>query len=239
MITLKESIIYNIFVPSHLVNEHYEDRYFDADHAIEEAKYIYFEGTKLLEKITMNKPFVIGETGFGAGRILISLIDYLDNSGLKNLNIIYNSVELHPLSSKRISLMLDSFKEKNGRLIDEFIQNYNNLNITKKGLHQIIFKRDFGTITLNLWIGEALEMVNQLTIPCHAWFLDGHNPKKNPDIWRPELLKLISEKTQTNGTCASFTVSPIVISDLSQAGFKIEQHPGLSWKKSVLRGLKI
>lgn len=135
--------------------------------------------------------------------------------------------------------MLDSFKVKNGQLIEEFIQLYSKLNITEKGLHQLIFKRNFGTITLNLWIGEALEMVNQLTVPCHAWFLDGHNPKKNPDIWRPELLNKISEKTQPNGTCASFTVSSVVINDLIQAGFKIEQHPGLNWKKSVLRGVKI
>ena len=55
--------------------------------------------------------------------------------------------------------------------------------------------RPFGIVTLNLLIGEALEMVHALTIPCDAWFLDGHGPKKNPDMWRRELLWR-SEKKQ-------------------------------------------
>jgi len=98
--------------------------------------------------------------------------------------------------------------------------------------------RPFGILTFNLWIGEALEMLNALTMPCDAWFLDGHGPKKNPAIWRPELLLAIGEKTVTNGTCATFTVAGAVRRGLGEAGFSVEQCPGFGGKKSVLRGIK-
>lgn len=193
----------------------------------------------MIEKIKADQPFIIGETGFGAGRILVALIDLLDNSGLEDLNIIYNSVELHPLTSERVSIMLDGFKSKYGKLIDQFVEEYNNIDINKKGWNKLVIKKSFGTITLNLWIGEAIEMLKSLNVICDTWFLDGHNPKKNPEIWRYELLKIICEKTKIGGTCASFTVSPNVINYLSQSGFKVEKYPGLAWKKSVLLGVKI
>ena len=99
--------------------------------------------------------------------------------------------------------------------------------------------RPFGVLTLNLWIGEALEMVSALTTPCDAWFLDGHGPKKNPSIWRKELLLAIGEKTVTGGTCATYTVAGEVRRGLMAAGFSIEQRPGFGGKKAVLKGVKL
>ena len=108
--------------------------------------------------------------------------------------------------------------------------------VRNRGPHKTA--RPFGILTLNLWIGEAIEMVHALTIPCEAWFLDGHGPKKNPDMWRRELLMSIGEKTVTGGTCATFTVAGAVRRALIDAGFSIEQHPGFGGKKAVLKGLK-
>jgi len=82
-------------------------------------------------------------------------------------------------------------------------------------------------------------MVHALTIPCDAWFLDGHGPKKNPDMWRRELLMAIGEKTVPGGTCATFTVAGAVRRGLVDAGFSIEQRPGFGGKKSVLKGRKL
>ena len=50
------------------------------------------------------------------------------------------------------------------------------IDITRPGWHRIKLTRPFGELTLNLWIGEALEMVHALTDPCDAWFLDGFAP---------------------------------------------------------------
>ncbi|MDH4028988.1 MAG: MnmC family methyltransferase, partial [Nitrospirota bacterium] len=69
--------------------------------------------------------------------------------------------------------------------------------------------------------------------------LDGHGPKKNPAMWRPELLMAIGEKTVSSGTCATFTVAGAVRRGLAAAGFSVEQRPGFGGKRSVLKGTKL
>ena len=229
-------------IPHYLVNEHYDDRYFDVVNAIEEAKQVFFQASGLTDIFSAmgpgRKEFSIGETGFGAGRVLIALLDYLDNCTITHINITYNSVELHPITSERMASILGGFRPTVGPLINLLVRAYSRLDIAEPGWHQIQFTRPFGILTLNLWIGEALEMVHALAMPCDAWFLDGHGPKKNPCIWRPELLLAIGEKTKTGGTCATFTVAGAVRRGLSAAGFSVEQCPGYGGKKSVLRGIK-
>jgi tRNA U34 5-methylaminomethyl-2-thiouridine-forming methyltransferase MnmC len=229
-------------IPPTLLNEHYDDRYFDVVNALEEAHHIYFKGCGIRDILSAKgpgkKPLRIGETGFGAGRVLIALLDFLDNSGITGTQVTYNSVELHPVTSGRMSAILDIFRPTVGPLIDLLVQAYDRIDITRPGWHRIKLSRPFGELTLNLWIGEALDMVHALTDPCDAWFLDGHGPKKNPSIWRPELLLAIGKKTATGGTCATFTVAAAVRKGLIEAGFSVRQAPGLGGKKAVLNGVK-
>jgi tRNA 5-methylaminomethyl-2-thiouridine biosynthesis bifunctional protein len=226
-------------IPSYLVNEHYDDRYFDVVNAIEEAKQIYFKGNGILDFLANNNRLSIGETGFGSGRVLIALMDFLDDKNISDCIITYNSVELHPITHNRMNSILEGFRTKVGPLIDLLVEAYSHLDLSKPGWHQLQLNRPFGVLTLNLWIGEALEMVQALTAPCDAWFLDGHGPKKNPSIWRPELLMAVGEKTKPKGTCATYTVAGEVKRALIAAGFSLEKVPGCGGKKSVLKGVKL
>lgn len=229
-------------IPKHLMNHHYNDRYFDLVDAINEAKQVFFQGTDLLEilksKSDGSKQLTIGETGFGAGRVLVALIDYLDKSEISDVAIIYNSVELHPLTQTKMAVILEQFRKETGPVIDLLIESYSHIDITTPQWHRMHLTRSFGTITLNLWIGEALEMVNGLAAPCDVWFLDGHGPKKNPAMWRQELFNAIGEKTRSGGRCATYTVAGEVKRGLNTAGFSVEKVVGCGWKKEVLRGVK-
>lgn len=230
-------------VPPQLLNEHYDDRYFDVVNAIEEAKHIFFHGCGIMEMLSEAghgaKALRIGETGFGPGRLLVALMDYLDKSGLSDLSIIFNTVELHPVSPEHMKHILSGFSAEVGLLIDLLVQGYSGLDIEGHGWRRLQLSRPFGTVELNLWLGEALEMVQELQEPCDAWFLDGHGPKKNPSIWRPELLSAIGEKTRKGGRCATFTVAGEVRRGLAAAGFSVEQRPGFGGKKAVLKGVKL
>ncbi|TAN39312.1 MAG: hypothetical protein EPN25_12125 [Nitrospirae bacterium] len=229
-------------IPAYLVNEHYDDRFFDVFNAIAEAKHVFFQGSGILESLSAmgpaKKEFRIGETGFGAGRVLVALMDLLGSSGLTGLNITYNSVELHPVAAGRMAAILESFRPEVGPLIDQLVMAYGSIDLSRKGWQQVQLTRPFGSLTLNLWIGEALDMVRALDRPCDAWFLDGHGPKKNPAMWRQELLLAIGEKTVIGGACATYTVAGEVRRGLTAAGFSVEQAPGHGGKKAVLRGLK-
>lgn len=232
-----------MLIPSYLVNEKFDDRYFDVVNALDEAQQIYFRNNNLIERITggieSKTPFIIGETGFGAGRVVVSLMEFLGKSGLKNISIEYNSVELYPMSPERMLNILDGFKDRVGEEINTLLDAYRSIDITVAGWHTMKLQQPFGTIKLNLWIGEALEMVNALEKPCDVWFLDGHSPKKNPSIWRPELLMAIGEKTKTGGACATFTVAGAVKRALIEAGFTLGKRPGCGGKNEVLQGTKL
>lgn len=230
-------------IPPYLVNEHYDDRYFDVVNAIEEAKQVFFQGCGLMEIFTAMGPdagvFRIGETGFGAGRVLVALLDYLEKADVRDIAIEYYSVELHPITAARMAAILEGFRTEVGPLIDLLVEAYSNLDISRQGWHRLQLTQPFGVLTLHLWIGEALEMVDALPEPCDAWFLDGHGPKKNPALWRPELLMAIGKKTKPQGTCATYTVAGDVRRGLAAAGFTVKKCPGCGGKKDVLKGIKL
>lgn len=231
-----------MIVPPNLVNEHFNDRYFDVVDALDEAQQVFFINNDLIERITAaagsGNPLVIGETGFGAGRTVVSLMEYLAKSGLRDVSITYYSVELYPLSTDRMLSILDGFKDRVGAEIIALAEAYQGVELTVPGWHGMKIHQPFGTIEIMLWIGEALEMVHALEKPCDIWFLDGHGPKKNPEMWRPELLMAIGEKTKSGGGCATFTVAGEVRRGLAEAGFIIKKLPGCGGKKEVLQGIR-
>jgi tRNA 5-methylaminomethyl-2-thiouridine biosynthesis bifunctional protein len=229
-------------IPPSLVNEHFDDRYFDVVNALDEAQQIFFVNNDLPRRIAASteagEPFVIGEIGFGVGRIVVALMEFLGRSGLRNVQIEYNSVELYPLSPERMLAILDGFRPRAAEEIDALLAAYRAVNIEAAGWQRMQIERPFGVLHLHLWLGEALEMVQALDQPCDVWFLDGHGPKKNPSMWRPELLLAVGEKTKSGGACSTFTVASVVRKGLIAAGFTLKRYPGCGGKKEVLQGLK-
>jgi len=227
-----------MLIPSILVNEHYEDRYFDVVNAIHEAKQVFFKGAQILEKLAVQDTLIIGETGFGSGRMLLAFLDYLKDNAIANKQIVWNSVELHPLSPERLREILNCFHETHSDLITIVTSHYESLHIDGRGWYSCTIKTEYCSLILRLRIGEALEMVTELDTPCDVWLLDGHGPKKNPQMWREELLTAIGRKTRTKGTFATYTVAGIVKRGLQNAGFTISIMPGCGGKKESLCGWK-
>ena len=231
-----------MLIPPNLINERFDDRYFDVVSALDEAQQIHFENNHLLQRVAAataaSAPLVIGETGFGVGRIVVALLEYLKHSGRKDVIIEYNSVELYPVSAERMQSILSSFRDRVGAEIEARVGAYRGLELNQPGWQTVKLQQPFGTIVLNLWLGEALEMVEALEQPCDVWFLDGHGPKKNPSIWRLELLAAIGKKTKPGGSCSTFTVAVAVQKALTAAGFTVTKLPGHGIKNEVLHGLK-
>jgi tRNA 5-methylaminomethyl-2-thiouridine biosynthesis bifunctional protein len=226
-------------IPSILLNPHYDDRYFDVLDGFEEAKYIHVQGNRILERLAALSPpqrtLSIAETGFGAARTLAALIDTLNHAPLSDTTIDYYSVELHPLAPTQMQAILHQVKGCDTALVSDIVEQYATVALDNHGWQRFCISQPFGTIAVQLWIGEALEMVTALPQPVDAWFLDGHGPKKNPAMWRSELLMAIGSKTAAGGSATSFTVAGHIRRDLAQAGFNVVRREGMGAKKSVLQ----
>ncbi|GBU22450.1 hypothetical protein R80B4_02359 [Fibrobacteres bacterium R8-0-B4] len=227
-------------IPTLLLNDRYNDRYFDAVDALSEAKQIHIGNARVVERVIatagQKKVFRIGETGFGPGRLLVALLDSLEAGSVRDAAIDYNTVEMHPVSVERMERILGIFEDRAARHIRGVIDAYSRIDVTTPGFHTAAISGGYGVVNLNLCVGEAMEMVTSLSATCVAWFLDGHAPKKNPDIWRPELMSAIGAKTEAGGTATAFTVAGGVRRALSAAGFSVEKVPGCGGKKEALLG---
>jgi tRNA 5-methylaminomethyl-2-thiouridine biosynthesis bifunctional protein len=241
-------------IPPLLLNARYNDRYFDVVNALSEAKQLHIRNARIVERVgaaaRQEKPFKIGETGFGAGRLLVALLNSLDAElpcvhGSAAAIIDYDTVEMYPISAERMERILSIFKDQDdgdgydavavtARSIRAVVDAYSRLDVSTPGPRAAVISGANYTVNLNLRVGEAMEMVESLSAPRAAWFLDGHAPKKNPDIWRPELMSAIGRKTAAGGTATAFTVAGRVRRALSAAGFSVEKVAGCGGKKEAL-----
>ena len=230
-------------IPDHLYNERYDDRYFDVVNALEESKHVFMRGNRIVERLAAlpqgARRLVIGETGFGAGRNVLALMAHLTDSGVRDITIDYRSVDLHPLTPARIEAILQGLEPGIRPLSTLLVAHYATLDMRGCGWRSMTFERPFGTLTVSLYIGEALAMVHSMPTPADAWFLDGHAPKKNPDIWREELLLAIGAATVTGGTVATYTAAGHVRRALNRAGFCVTRPAGTGGKKMMIAGVKL
>lgn len=220
-----------------LNNSHYNDCYFSYDEGFEESCYIFIEGNNLISRIKPNIPFIIGETGFGTGLNLLALINQLKINSIKDFKIYFFSVELYPLSPKRITELISQFSEKIsdelGIWLPIWENSYNNLH---DGFNEISFKVFGGEINLNLFIGDVNDMFNNCAFSADAWFLDGHSPDKNPAMWQPNVMSNIGENSKTGTTIATFTAAGLVKRGLRAAGFEVKRRKGFGGKRHMVIG---
>jgi len=244
-------------IPTLLLNPRYNDRYFDVVDAVAEAKRIHIGNARIIERIndivnnnvnhsinigTDKNRFRIGELGFGPGRLLLALIDSLDAVAVTVEPVIidYNTVEMYPIPAERVERILSVFSDRVrvASRIRNVVDAYSRIDIETPGPHSVAVPGVGGgiVVNLNLYVGEAMEMVESLDAPRAAWFLDGHAPKENPDIWRPELLSAVGRKTELGGTATAFTVAGHVRRALAAAGFSVAKVAGCGGKKEALLG---
>ncbi|MEQ1405019.1 tRNA (5-methylaminomethyl-2-thiouridine)(34)-methyltransferase MnmD [Neorhizobium sp. Rsf11] len=93
-----------------------------------------------------------------------------------------------------------------------------------------------GQTRLTVSCGPALAGVTGAEPGFNAWFLDGFAPSRNPDMWSPELMQALYEKTAPGGTFGTYAAAGFVRRNLQAAGFSVERRPGFAGKREMLCG---
>lgn len=225
----------------------YQDIYFSRQQGLSESRYVFLQANNLTERWQQldpsnNSVFTIGETGFGTGLNFLASCQLWMTTAPAKHRLHFISVEKHPLRKPDLIKALASWPELepfSSQLIDQYP-------VLVPGHHPIHFNH--GRITLHLLLGDACECLQQLLDTEHrefvhsfgakvdAWFLDGFAPTKNPDLWQPQLFRIIGQLSRTGSSYATFTAAGDVRRGLAAEGFSVEKLPGHGHKREMIHG---
>lgn len=217
----------------------FDDKYFCQENGYSESLHVFCGGNHIRERFEKiyakdGKAFVIGETGFGTGLNFLSAWQLFDQSVPKDAKLHFVSLDQFPLSLDDLikALKLWPELEKYSQLLTA---QYFKITADRP---QIFFQDGRVTLTLIFdHVLRALERMRVAQFQMDAWFLDGFDPAKNPDMWAPEVFQAMACLSHSGTTVATFTSAGFVRRRLMEAGFKMERAKGFGRKRHMLKGV--
>ena len=208
----------------------FEDIYFCRGSGADESRYVFLQHNELPQRWSERDIFTIAEMGFGTGLNFLTTWQSWSESATEGQRLHFLSFEKHPLRKDDLKRALSAwpqFKELTEQLIDSYPP-------LIRGFHRISL--DQGRVILTLMLGDVAELLPELHATVDAWYLDGFDPAKNPQMWSETLFHQLATKTAVGGTFATFTAAGWVRRGLQTAGFSVQRSPGFGQKREMLCG---
>lgn len=210
----------------------FDDIYFSQDDGLAESQFVFLKGNNLPARWQTREIFTICETGFGTGLNFLMAWQAFENEPgqCKRLNFI--SFEQYPLSIDEIREALSPWGDVFGEKIDQYLQQYP---LRIPGVHQM---RVSEGIYLTLIFDDINEAIPKLSgAGVDAWFLDGFNPAKNPEMWTQNVFENMARLSRSDAQFATFTAAGFVKRGLQAAGFDVQKTQGFGRKRERLVGV--
>jgi len=200
------------------------ENYHSSFGAIQESKHIFIDaGLDTIINKDIDKVRIL-EVGVGTG--LNVLLSYLWGK-INNIYIEYSGYEPYPISTNEISLL-----------------NYPaQLNVDDNifvSIHENIGKTNNLTSSFSISITE--DQIQNAKLKANYFdvvFFDAFSPNAQPELWTPEVFKLLFDTMKTGGVLTTYSCKGTVKRAMKEAGFKIEKLPGPPGKREFLRAWKI
>ncbi len=216
-----------------LKNNYFDDCYFSQESGFDESCYVFIEGNNL--NLKDKKEIKIGETGFGTGLNLLVLEDFLKNE--KDKKVTFTTVEKYFLKTETVKNALINLKGVSLEALEGHLNIYKFIDSRKSdGWNSFSFKRAWGVLEINLFIGDVMDSFENYPVKNICWFLDGHSPEKNPDMWSREVLSNVARNSDEGATFATFTAAGMVKKNLRDSGFFVKRKKGYGKKRHMIFG---
>ena len=173
--------------------------------------------------------FRIGELGFGTGLNFCETWRQWKLVRRPGAKLHFTSFELYPMKRDEIDRALSRWPE-----IDAERMALAAAWPDEPAGHVVIEADDQTRLTVVC--GPALAGVTAADADFDAWFLDGFAPSRNPDMWSPELMSMLHDRTVPGGTFGTYAAAGFVRRNLQAAGFIVERRPGFAGKREMLCG---
>jgi tRNA 5-methylaminomethyl-2-thiouridine biosynthesis bifunctional protein len=217
----------------------YDDVYFSRQGGLAETHHVFLAANdlvarwraldELLIKTDQHGAFTITELGFGTGLNFLCCWRLWEQTACQRLRLYFISCEKHPLTLAALTQAQQQWPEL-APWREQLLCCYPD---HSAGYHRL----PLGTVTLDLYYGDALELLRQQSSPqarIDAWFLDGFTPAHNPDLWSDEILQTICQLSRPGTTLSSYSVTGRVVRALGALGFSVERRPGFGQKRQML-----
>ncbi|MEI7612554.1 MAG: tRNA (5-methylaminomethyl-2-thiouridine)(34)-methyltransferase MnmD [Betaproteobacteria bacterium] len=211
-------------------SEVYDDVYHAVAGAHAQARHVFLGGNRLPERWQGKETFVILETGFGLGlSFLATCLAWLDDP-FRSESLHYISLEKHPFSAEDLAVVHAAWPDFS-EISEELRRKWPAL---ESGEHRLELAA--GRIVLRLLLGDVREQLPVLNAEVDAFYLDGFSPAKNPEMWSPDLCRLLAQRAASGATLATWTVAGSVRRALLSAGFIVSKQAGTGHKRTMLTG---
>ncbi|MDW3207420.1 MAG: tRNA (5-methylaminomethyl-2-thiouridine)(34)-methyltransferase MnmD [Alphaproteobacteria bacterium] len=205
----------------------FADVYYSVDDPRGEVRHTFLEGTNFGD-LCRRKRLCVAETGFGTGLNFLEAWAAWARDASDGAHLDFLSVEAYPMGRESMRRAHAAFPEHLARS-QQLVAAWPG---AVPGIHRIRLAE--GRVRLIVMIGEAAEMLSSMSFRADAWFLDGFAPSRNPEMWRPEVLKQVARNSAEGAQLATFTAAGAVRRGLSDQGFKVSKRPGFGRKRDCV-----
>lgn len=210
----------------------YDDVYHAAAGGFEQAQHVFLAGNDLPVAWRGRECFVVLETGFGLGLNFLATWQAWRNDPQRCRRLHFVSVERHPFGRDDLARLHQRWPQ----LAELSAQLCRDWPLRVPGLHRCHL--DDGAVTLTLGIGDAAQLLPNMTLAADALYLDGFSPAKNPDLWSPRIAYTLARLARPGATLATWSVAATVRDHLARAGFVLDRRDGFANKREMLVGHK-
>jgi tRNA U34 5-methylaminomethyl-2-thiouridine-forming methyltransferase MnmC len=145
---------------------------------------------------------------------------------VNNINIEYTGYEPYPISKNEVILL--NYPEQ--LKVDD------NIFIS---IHENIGKlNNLSNSFLLSIIKDQIQKAKLQTDFYNVIFFDAFSPTAQPELWTPEIFKLLFNAMKSGGVLTTYSCKGTVKRALKTAGFRIEKLPGPPGKREFLRAWK-
>jgi tRNA 5-methylaminomethyl-2-thiouridine biosynthesis bifunctional protein len=216
-----------------IASKDYEDRYFQVN-GFEESKEVYIDGNNLEERWESfsGSCFTIGELGFGLGLNFLTMMHcWLKKE--RSFNLDYIGIDKKILEKSNLTLLEEAFPN-----LKNEIKVLKECNIVGHNGFECISIPDL-KIRLVLITEDIQKAINDICVSnIDAWFLDGFDPKKNPEMWEEDILKTVFDLSSCDSSFSSFTSVGRIRRALLENGFEVSKVSGFGTKRHRIIGKK-
>ncbi|MCB9480701.1 MAG: tRNA (5-methylaminomethyl-2-thiouridine)(34)-methyltransferase MnmD [Desulfobacteraceae bacterium] len=213
----------------------FNDIYFSPAGGYMESLHVFAEPNNIPQKFFSNEITNIFEAGFGTGLNFLLTLKLFLQFAPKSASLDYTSFEKYPISPEQMEKIHNFFIFLRHESIS-FLKSYSKIDFNKNFTQFSFYNK---RVSLNIIFDDLTEVKKYLPGKFfHAWYLDGFNPKENPEMWSESFFEFMGKNSFDNATFSTFSAAGFIKRGLLKSGFQVEKIKGFNRKREMLKGYK-